>query len=982
MFRSLFFVFLIKLLLYFFLLQDFITQEYQVSVKEVLDNALQGREAANFEFPLYTKDRQRVEVLLNATTRRDVSGVVVGMIGVGQDITERKQVEEEKTRVAQELQTFIDTANAPIFGIDAHGLVNEWNNKAAEITGFSKLEVIGKDLVEVYITEEFRTSVRQVLDNALEGREKSNFEFPLFTKDQRRVEVLLNATTRRDVTGAIVGVIGVGQDITEMRRLMERETLLFQAQAANDAKSQFLATMSHEMRTPLNVIMGMNQLVIDTKLTKEQQQFTQQIKSSSEGLLHLINDILDLTKIEAGKLELVTMAFDLRSALEDSIDSIAGRAMGKGLEIVCFMDPNAQTCILGDPDRLRQILLNLFSNAVKFTTAGHVYVAVDVEEETSTHQTFRFKVFDSGIGISAEGQKKLFNRFSQVDSSTTRTYGGTGLGLAIAKQFAELMNGSMGVQSAAGKGSLFWFTAVFKKDSRPQPVFLPDNRGLRLLIIAHHEHLMNKLLRYAEAFGIIVTCSSSTDEALELCKSQAFDIILLAPIVQAPTESMSIGDDMLRQEMSGLASIHLLHPKARSVIICPITQLSQAAAYKYMFGETKPVLLSRPVRLSALYNALICESSPGFESDNLRYEEIESKNSSEPSEVQQNTQLKQKLSSKSDNCMVNDRPMRVLVVDDDAGQRMVVESMLSREGFEVDVAEDGLQAYKSTARVVYDIVLMDGFMPIKTGWEATEDIRRREESSGTTQKLIIIGVTGAATSPAERQKCIDCGMTDVIAKPISRSSIVQKIKYWVDALLTKVDEKQVEDDPATSSLIAANPTGMTMEIPIKDDFTLEDITSQVLVVANPFMKTVLKGMLKSFTGLQVEITHCGATALKHMKGTGFDIVLIEIELAGAMGGAELASEIRKVSESDRQVPIIGITSKKEAVDAPEFHHILLSPITRDSVNTLLMSYFSKAHTSKKSRKASVTSLAKKSLQKSSLRILIVEGIYFYIIKLL
>ena len=162
--------------------QDFITQEYQVSVKEVLDNALQGREAANFEFPLYTKDRQRVEVLLNATTRRDVNGVVVGMIGVGQDITERKQVEEEKTRVAQELQTFIDTANAPIFGIDAHGLVNEWNNKSAEITGFSKLEVIGKDLVEVYITEEFRTTVRQVLDNALEGREKSNFEFPLFTK--------------------------------------------------------------------------------------------------------------------------------------------------------------------------------------------------------------------------------------------------------------------------------------------------------------------------------------------------------------------------------------------------------------------------------------------------------------------------------------------------------------------------------------------------------------------------------------------------------------------------------------------------------------------------------------------------------------------------------------------------------------------------------------------------------------------------------
>jgi len=294
------------------LVQDFITEEYQGSVKEVFDNALKGREAANFEFPLYTKDKRRVDVLLNATTRRDVSGVVVGVIGVGQDITERKQVEIEKTRVAQELQTFIDTANAPIFGIDAKGLVNEWNNKAVEITGFSRHEVMGQSLVEVYITDEFRASVKEVLDNALLGDETSNFEFPLFTRDKRRLEVLLNATSRRDVTGKIVGMIGVGQDITEMRRLMTQEAIFNQAQAANEAKSQFLANMSHEMRTPLNVIMGMSQLILDTALSAEAQKFTEQIMTSSESLLFLINEILDLTKIEAGQLELFVANLDIR----------------------------------------------------------------------------------------------------------------------------------------------------------------------------------------------------------------------------------------------------------------------------------------------------------------------------------------------------------------------------------------------------------------------------------------------------------------------------------------------------------------------------------------------------------------------------------------------------------------------------------------------------------------------------------------------
>jgi PAS domain S-box-containing protein len=209
--------------------KTFITKEFQNTVKEVLNNALKGRETANFEFPLYTKkSRQRVDVLLNATPRRDANGSVVGMIGVGQDITERKQVEAEKTRVALEFKTFIDTANAPIFGIDSNGLVTEWNNKAAEITKFSREEVLGKDLVEIYISLDYRASVRLVLSNALQGQVTANFEFPLRTKDNKCVEVLLNATPRTDVSGRIVGMLGVGQDITERKKVEMEKTRVAQ----------------------------------------------------------------------------------------------------------------------------------------------------------------------------------------------------------------------------------------------------------------------------------------------------------------------------------------------------------------------------------------------------------------------------------------------------------------------------------------------------------------------------------------------------------------------------------------------------------------------------------------------------------------------------------------------------------------------------------------------------------------------------------
>ena len=449
------------------LVAKFITPEFQDSVRGVLTKALGGAETANFEFPLYTKDGQPVDILLNAATRRGPDGAIVGVVGVGQDITELKQEKVEMSRVADDLMRLIDYANAPIFGIDQDGKVNEWNRKAAEITGFSKDEVIGRSLVQHFITPDYQASVKEVLDNALLGKGTDNFEFPLYSRDGKKVEVLLNATTRvdsrghphrrhrrraghhraqdgraggdaprdgsptpnrlgqrahprrrqgrthlrveqehepslglhqgrgawhapraechfidadnlpavgevleralegtdsqnfefalhskegkrielllnaatrRNATGAIVGVVGVGQDITEKKYMEKAQINAAKIRASNDAKGNFLASMSHEMRTPLNGVLGMLQLAMTYDLPEVVMQNVQNAYMSGEHLLNLVNDVLDVSKIEAGKLELESKPFSVKDVFRTAMDIVRPQALSKGLEIVLQMD--------------------------------------------------------------------------------------------------------------------------------------------------------------------------------------------------------------------------------------------------------------------------------------------------------------------------------------------------------------------------------------------------------------------------------------------------------------------------------------------------------------------------------------------------------------------------------------------------------------------------------------------------------------------
>jgi PAS domain S-box-containing protein len=447
------------------LVDEFITPAFRDAVRNVLEQALISNETSNFEFPLITKSNNRVEVLLNATTRRDIKDNIIGVVGIGQDITLLKAVLHEKGQYV----VLIEHANAPIFGIDVDGNVNVWNKMTEKITGFEKVEVIGHNLVDEFITPEFRDAVRNVLEQALIGNEMSNFEFPLITKSHDRVEVLLNATTRRDVNCNITGVVGIGQDIT-LRK------------TAEIAKKIFLASFSHELRTPLNGLLGMLELLREEHLSDSAHRKVILAHNSSTLLLNLINDILDLSKIEAEQLIVNIEPFDIRVAIASACEILTTALSEKGIALEITVSDKVSTYLVGDVMRVRQILINLLSNAIKFTPEGKIHVKCWCDEdnsETTTNSTTElnknqesdkplkqrlyFEVTDTGVGMLDADMLKLFSLFTKIYDSRITNRSGSGLGLAICKKLCNLMNGDISVHSQYGVGTTLAFNLLFDK---------------------------------------------------------------------------------------------------------------------------------------------------------------------------------------------------------------------------------------------------------------------------------------------------------------------------------------------------------------------------------------------------------------------------------------------------------------------------------------------------------------------------------------
>lgn len=732
-----------------------LAEKYRADDRRVLETRCNFETTEEFQAP--TGERRYTHVVKSPVY--DTAGNLVGIQGIFSDVTEKERAERELVQTKSRLQAVLDAATqAAIISTDEQGSIVLFNSGAERMLGYTADEMIGKSPEVFHLRSEVEERGKVLSERF--GRLISGFdvfvelarrgepderEWTYIRKDGSQIRVLLSVTAKLDHEGNINGFLGIATDITA-RHLAEAALLKAKeaAEAANRAKSDFLANMSHEIRTPLNAIIGMTELVRDTELNITQREYLSMVQESGESLLAVINDILDFSKIEAGKLSLETVTFNLRELLGDTMKSLALRAHRKRLELACHVSTVVPTAVAGDPHRLRQIVVNLVGNAIKFTERGEVVLDVELEKATDNELVLHFRVTDTGIGISADQLHTIFEAFEQADTSTTRRYGGTGLGLAISSSLVELMQGRIWVESELGKGSTFHFLATFtpaSADDEPEStIYPPALAGLRVLIVDDNATNRRILCEILSNWKMRPTAVTSVEEAMsELRRMCDMD----DPYTMVLT-------DANMPDVDGFSLARQIHenPKLCRSMVMMLTSGDRPEDIKQCQTLGVAVYLIKPIKQSELLDAILVA-------------------------VGGQSALSGSLEKTPGAAKATIRPKSILLAEDSLINQKLAIGLLEKWGHLVSIANNGHEAVKLSGEREFDLILMDVQMPELDGLDATRAIRIREQRTG--KHLPILAMTAHAMK-GDRERCLEAGMDDYLMKPIRAEQLFQALE--------------------------------------------------------------------------------------------------------------------------------------------------------------------------------------------------------------